>query len=376
MSRVRVAVVSDAVKPFHDGGKETRIDEIITRLSPALDIEVHTMRWWEAGDTTTVGGIRYRALCRRYEMYNGERRALPQALMFAASTVRMLFRRFDVLDADAVPVMQIFVLRVVTWLRRRPLVATWHEVWGTAYWRQYLGRLGHLAGLLERVALRLPDRIVCPSEGTASRVREMTGARTAVVVVPNGIDLDRIAAVPRSCESTDVVFVGRLIEHKNVSALIEAIALLAGTGTTVTCTIIGTGPDEGRLQALAAERGVLQYVTFLGRLSESSQVLARMKGAAVFCTLSEREGFGIAALEAMACGLPVVAYDHPDNHARAFIHDDVNGRLVPDLSPGTVADAIRDALRHQDRLSAAAAATAGEFSWDAVAQSMAKVYAP
>ena len=376
MTKIRLAVVSDAVKPFHDGGKETRIDEIIKRLGRDLDVEVHTMRWWGTGGRKDVAGIRHRALCRLHPMYRGERRALPQALLFAAATFRMLFRRFDVLEADAVPVLQIFTLRLVTWVRRRPLVVTWHEVWGAAYWRQYLGRLGVLAGLAEKLALGLPDRIVCPSEGTAVRVREAIGDQKSVVVVPNGIDLDQIAAAPVAPSAADVVFVGRLIAHKNVDALIRAMALLHRDGSATTCAVIGGGPEEQRLAALATELGLGDRVRFLGRLPSSGDVLAQLKGAAVFCSLSEREGFGIAALEAMACGLPVIAYDHPDNHARTFLADDVNCRLVTGLEPRTVADAIRDAIRDRARLSAAARETARAYSWDAVAASMAQVYAP
>jgi glycosyltransferase involved in cell wall biosynthesis len=374
VNRIRLAVVSDAVRPFHDGGKETRIDEIIRRLSADVDIEVHTMRWWGSGRKATVQGIRHHALCRLYPMYDGERRTVLQALLFAGSTLRMLFRRFDVLEADAVPVMQIFTLRLVTWLRRRPLVVTWHEVWGLAYWRQYLGSLGPIAAAAERWALALPDRIVCPSDGTAARVRAAVGDRKDVLVVPNGIDLQQIAAVAAASRSTDVVFVGRLIEHKNVASLLAGVAALKDAGTPVRCSIIGSGPEEPLLRAAATRLGINEFVRFLGRMPESADVLSHLKSAAVFCWLSEREGFGIAALEAMACGLPVVAYDHPDNHARTFLEDGVNCRLVADLLPQTIATALTDVLRDRERLAAGALATARAYSWDTVAAFMSKIY--
>jgi hypothetical protein len=92
-----------------------------------------------------------------------------------------------------VPIVQIFVLRLVTWVRRRPLVTTWHEVWGRPYWTEYLGRLGVVAAALERCAIRLPDRIVCPSAETAARIGEYRGPG-GVVTIPNGIDVAAIAA--------------------------------------------------------------------------------------------------------------------------------------------------------------------------------------
>jgi glycosyltransferase involved in cell wall biosynthesis len=373
----RLAVVSDSVLPFHAGGKETRHDEIIRRLTTmGYRIEVHTMRWWDGERDHRRGAVRYRALCRRYRLYRGERRSLVQAVVFAISGVRMLFRSFDVVEVDAVPVIQLFVLRLVTWLRRRPLVVTWHEVWGAAYWRRYLGRLGAVAARLERWALLLPDHIVSPSPGTAARIREIVGPSAAVSVVPNGIDLRAIERVVPDAAACDVIFVGRLIGHKNVDVLIRAVAALAKAGRAVTCRIIGTGPEEGALRQLAHSLGIADRVRFEGRVPRTEEVLSAMKSARVFVSLSEREGFGVAVLEAMACGRPIVAYDHPDNHARELLVDGVNASLVSTLDIETVALAIGQTVVRADELGRAAAEAAHDYDWDAIARQMSKVYRP
>ncbi|MEH0933933.1 glycosyltransferase family 4 protein [Micromonospora psammae] len=367
--------MSDAVLPYHAGGKETRHHEVVRRLATSgFDVEIHTMRWWPERGDAYHGGIRYRPLTALWPMYRDGRRCLVQAVMFAIGGFRMLFRRFDVVEVDSVPVVQIFVLRLATWLRRRRLVVTWHEVWGAESWRSYLGPIGSIAAVLERWALTLPDHIVSPSPGTARRIDEMTGGRTPVTVVPNGIDLPAINAVQPAAQRHDLVFVGRLIEHKNVSALLRGLAVLSARGDRITCRIIGTGPQQESLRRQAVELGLDGLVRFDGWVRSDEDVLAALKAARVFVSLSEREGFGISVLEALACGLPVVAYDHPDNHARHLLVDGVTARLVDTLEPAAVAAAIDWTLRHADRLRGPAADSALSYDWDTIAREMEKVY--
>jgi glycosyltransferase involved in cell wall biosynthesis len=373
---IRLAIVCDAVLPFHAGGKETRHHEIASRLGRAgFDVQIHTMGWWGRAREYLGGGLRYRALCPLISMYRRDRRSLWQAVAFAVTSLRMLCRRFDVLEGDSIPVVQVFVLRLVTLLRRRPLVVTWHEVWGPAYWRQYLGRLGPLAAWLERWALRMPDHIVSPSPGTASRIVELVGDRVPVTVVPNGIDLAGIARVrpaPRTC---DIIFVGRLIRHKNVDALIRGVAALTAAGHRASCLIVGTGPDEPELRALVVRLGLAEQIQFAGRVRRDEEVTALLKSARVFASLSAREGFGVAVLEALACGLPVVAFDHPDNHARDLLAGGCDGRLLRDLEPGTVAAALRWALAWTGPPAAATVALVRRHDWGRAARQMGQVYA-
>jgi glycosyltransferase involved in cell wall biosynthesis len=279
-----------------------------------------------------------------------------------------------VIDADAVPVVQVFTLWAVCAVRRRRLVVTWHEVWGKENWRRYLGRfLGPVAALLERWALALPDHILSPSHATAERIRSLVGTR--VTVVPNGLDLATVDGVPADDEPFDVVYVGRLNAHKNVDALLRGIAHLQAGGAKVTCRILGTGSDDEALRDLAAELGVEHLVRFDGRVESDAAVIAAMKSARVFASLSEREGFGISVLEALACGRPVVAYDHPDNHARELLSHAVNGYLLMSLEPAEVAAALDWTLRNAATLAPHTAAATRAFDWDVIAARLREVYA-
>ena len=132
--------MSDAVYPWHKGGKEVRYWALNAGLARAgFDVHVYTMHWWDGPRDQVTDGVSYHAICRRRELYTGERRSIVQALVFAVACLRLLGRRFDAIEADHMPYLQLFPRRVVATLKRVPLFVTWHEVWGPAYWQEYLG---------------------------------------------------------------------------------------------------------------------------------------------------------------------------------------------------------------------------------------------
>lgn len=373
MSReVVLAVVSDAVEPFHTGGKEARYAALLPRLGQhGVRVDVHTMKWW-TGEAPVAGGMTFHALSPRWDLYAGSRRSVRQAAMFAVCSLRMVTRRFDVLEADAIPFLQLFPLKLVALVRRKRFVVTWHEVWGRDYWTSYLGRLGVVAAWLERLAASLPDHIVAASTGTAERLQDLGVAPDRMTVVPNGIDADEIASAPVSTTVGDVLCVGRMLSHKNVHVLLDAVALLHERGHHVTATIIGTGPELERLVAQRDALGLGDHVDILAPLDQRADVLAAMKGASVLAFPTVREGFGMVALEALACGTPVVTSDHPDNHARHLVVAGVNGYVcAPEAVP--LADALATAIDRTDVLRDGALATSRDFSWDALAVTLSKV---
>ena len=194
-SRPVIALVSDSIFPYHRGGKELRYHELARRLARHAEVDVYTMGWWGAGERRRPGCPISRRL--PLALYRGDRRSAWQAVVFAFGCLRLARRRFDVVEADHMPYLQLFPLRAITALRRRRLVVTWHEVWGPAYWRVYMGRRGRLGWWIERAAMRLPDEIIAASEETGRRLRRHLGPRARVTVAPNGIDLDAVRAAPR-----------------------------------------------------------------------------------------------------------------------------------------------------------------------------------
>jgi glycosyltransferase involved in cell wall biosynthesis len=330
------------------------------------------MHWWDGTRRREDRGVRYHAISRNVPLYVGERRSIVQALVFSLGCLRLLAHRFDAIEADQMPYLPLFPLRIVASVKRVPLVVTWHEVWGVAYWREYLGPLGVIGALLERIAMRTPDLIVAENDETYRRILDLGVSAARVTVVPNGVDMDVIGSASPAPTTFDLIYVGRLLGHKRVDDLLVALGRLRGEGLRLTCAIVGIGPERERLGALAAELGVAEQVRFFGSLEEHADVYGLIKSSRVFVLPSVREGFGLVVVEALACGVPVITTDHPDNQARLLVEHGVTGWLCPPTGDG-IAAAIRESRAAPADLRRAEA-TLDQCDWNRIVDRLAGLY--
>lgn len=324
----RIAFVSDTIYPFNKGGKEKRLHEVTTRMArKGYEVHLYTMQWWEGGKTLVRDGVHLHAIMKRRPLYKEGRRSLTEAVLFSVACLKLVKEHFDVLDVDSIPLFPVFTTRLVCLLKRTRMFVTWHEVWGGAYWRTYMGRLGTLGAFCESLAIRLSPRIISNSHHTTEKLLR-AGARTEIITAPLGIDLDVIANVPAHTLESDVVFAGRLIENKHVDVLIEAMAIVAKEVPEVRCVIVGDGPERATLEDMVKRYGLERTITFKGFLEDQRELYGLMKSSKLLVLPSTREGFGIIALEANACGLPVITTNHEDNAARDLIIEGENGFLT------------------------------------------------
>jgi glycosyltransferase involved in cell wall biosynthesis len=194
-----------------------------------------------------------------------------------------------------------------------------------------------------------------------------------LVLLGNGIDLerfgprgaDKVAAARRAMGATDarvlVGVVGRLVWEKGFTELFEAARRLRSSSPDVTIVIIGPS-DPAKSNALTeadvAEATSIGNVTFLG---EQKEVENLYPGMDLFVLPSYREGFPRAAMEAAACGVPVIATNI--RGCRQVVEDNVTGLLVPVRESGALAEAIAALAGNADRrraMSEAALARAKE----------------
>lgn len=369
--RISIAVVTDAIHPYHRGGKEIRYFELLPRLAEFCDVRVYTMHWWpEKSRTRVEGGIEYRAICPKFALYNKARRSMFEALVFACACVRLLAARFDILEADHMPYLQLFVLKMVAKLRRRPFVVTWNEVWGREYWNEYLGRpFGAIAWKIERAAMSLPDEIIAVSVGTAERLRRFVGDKFPIRVVPNAVDLQLIRQVPPAALEgpLEILFVGRLLKHKGLELLIDAVGMIHSEGP-LHVAIVGSGPERLNIEHQVANANSEHVFQLRSDIHSQVEVFALMKAAEVFVFPSVREGFGIAALEALACGTRVITTSHSENHARHLVARSDRGYLTEPTAEA-LAVAIKTALDDAGRGKRPAEDWVEEFNWNASADS-------
>jgi glycosyltransferase involved in cell wall biosynthesis len=106
-----------------------------------------------------------------------------------------------------------------------------------------------------------------------------------------------------------ILTVGALIKQKNQAILIQAMGKVLEQFPDAKLVIVGDGPLREELESTANEIGIASNVIFTGYVPTREEVYQIMKAATVFAMSSDYEGFCVAAVEAMACGVPVVASD-------------------------------------------------------------------
>lgn len=374
-----VALVCDTIHPYSRGGREIRYYELTRRLTKRIEFHVYTMNWWGGSRIHRQDGITFHAIIPRIPLYNRRgRRSVTQALLFAIGCLQLLRSDFDILNADHMPYFQIVVLRLVASLKRKPFIVTWHEVWSYTYWRQYMGRSGVIGWALERLAMQLPDHILAVSQHTAERLAKILSHRKAVTLTPHGFDGEAIRNAHPMTENTDLVVVGRLMDHKRVDMLLDAVALLHARGIAVTCRVIGDGPERDSLHTRARNLGIADSVQFLHDVVEQKEIYSFLKSAQIFMGLSAREGFGAAVLEALACGLCVVTTSSPDNLSQYLVARSSTGVICAPTTDD-VAAAVQRLLAAQPSQRMQETNTdkdpwLAEYDWDVVAERVAEAY--
>lgn len=266
-------------------------------------------------------------------------------------------------DVVHVPATYPLVSDLIPWRlaqQRRPTVLDYHfDVHGSSLAMRLAARV-HAATLAR--GMRRATRIVAKSADYASSSPFLSSV-DKFDVVPNGVDVNEfpLGRGPRA----GIVCVGRLVPYKGVDVLLRAMPrVFEETGESL--TVIGDGPEREAL-----ERAAPSCVRFAGRVSRD--VLVRAYGAAKLCVLpsvNSQEAFGIALLESMASGTPVVASALPGVREVAQL----GGALAPPGDAGELAEAIIRELRQQRSPQALRDGVSREFGWDRVVERLERVY--
>ena len=325
--KIKIAIVYDAIYPYIKGGAEKRNYELSKQLTRVgYEVHMYGMRLWGDNKIIKKDGIYLHGISEPKKLYTKKgRRSIWQAVYFGFSCFKLLKEDFDILEVNHMPFFSLFSAKIVALLKRKKLYTTWNEVWGKKYWKQYLGQLGTIAYVIEWLSARMPDEIIAVSEYTKNRLIEDLKVKTNIVVVPNGIDFELIQKIKPSKEKIDVIFAGRLLSHKNIDLLIKSINSLKKTHPNIKTLIIGNGPEKPKLQELIKELKLNNNVKIIDFLDSHDDLYGLFKSAKLFAFPSSREGFGISALEANACGIPFITINHKDNATMYLVGKNGNG---------------------------------------------------
>ena len=188
------------------------------------------------------------------------------------------------------------------------------------------------------------DRVVCVSEFEKEIVmRRLSIDPSRVTVIPNGIGEDVFNVKRIVDDGFNLLGVGRLEKFKNFDKIIEALYVLHSKYgyKDIRLTIVGEGPDKYRLVELVKEFNLIDSVTFKSKLSRE-ELLQEYARAKIFLLPSEYESYGIAAVEAIAMGIPTIV-----NNKSALVEFVKQGSAIgidPPITANKVADAIIQAI--------------------------------
>ncbi|MBI3456036.1 MAG: glycosyltransferase [Candidatus Rokubacteria bacterium] len=264
-----------------------------------------------------------------------------------------LARRLEALDLDIFHAHHPFLLggtaRRLARRLRRPLVFTHHTLYD-----KYAHYVPLPRPLVARRAVawstrfaNTADLVIAPSTGLADRLRAQ-GVRRPIEVLPTGVDLDRFRPGDRKAARARLglpaapllLYVGRLDREKNLQFLVDVFERVAAGHRDVQFLLVGRGTHEGVLRRHATRLTAGARVRFVGGVARDD-VVRYYQAADVFVFASTTETQGLAVLEAMAVGVPVVAVRA--SGVEEAVVDGVSGLLVPEERE-VFAAAVREVL--------------------------------
>ena len=367
---MKVLILYETVYPDFIGGVEHRNYE----LAAALCRRGHEVTL--AGFCRPLPGIpprlKVQSLGELGALYNAAgRRSTRKAIRFAFTVPRVDVRGFDVVETANMPYVHILPLALKCALARRPLLVTWYEYWGD-YWKGYVGRIKAPAyKAVEWLTGQLGTAVTATSELTRERLAR-NRRRGGVELVPCGIDVAAVhqAAAAGRGEGPPLIYAGRLLREKRIDLLLRAVAILAPNHPGVLLTVFGDGPYRDALVRLADELGIADRVDFRGHVETSREVWENLGRARIAVQPSEREGFGLFPLEAMAAGLPVVYCESPESAVPELVRHGVEGLSSapePEALAGALARLLGDG-EEWSRLHENALERAASYDWDEIAR--------
>jgi glycogen(starch) synthase len=350
--RVLHFIYDDPANPWVGGGGSVRAREIYRRLDGRVDATVVTGNFPGATDGI-VDGVRYKRIGARAPY------ALSRLTYAAAANSMLRSAKYDAALFDFSGYTPLFMPA------NRPTGIVLHHLTSPTAEARWGGILSELIGSVERAMLRRASRISATSQSSRAAAARITPS-TPVEMVSAGVP-EELFLIRRRPDDF-LLYFGRLdIFHKGIDTLLEAVALLAKKRPSVELRIAGRGSSGPKISAMISDLGIENNVKLLGAVSdaERNELLAT---AAIQLMPSRFEGFGLAAAEAMAAGVPLVAASV--GSLPEVVDAPRGGVLVPAGDAAALAAATEKLLDDpygRSTLSITARESARRFSWAAVA---------
>ncbi|MBI5680823.1 MAG: glycosyltransferase family 4 protein [Methanobacterium sp.] len=239
--------------------------------------------------------------------------------------------------------------------------------------------------LLKKV-LKGADVIIATSNSFINESRFLGDFKEKIRVIPNGINIEEfeINLSKEECKAKlglplnkkIILFLGNIVSYKGPDILIKAFNEIKDEVEDVELVFAGRGEMQGELIKMANDLGIIDNIRFTGYVDEELKPIY-FKSADIFClpSITKAEAFGIVNLEAMACGVPIIASrlgGIPD-----IVKNEENGLLVNPNDSKSLADAILFLLKNEDiaqKMGNKGKRMVKDYSWEKIAEETDKIY--
>jgi glycosyltransferase involved in cell wall biosynthesis len=350
---MKIAIFLESFQPEYWGGRETRWKNLIDFFSGSNELLIYGDFSQFSSDVAFPGvQAKFVNIGPLPPMYGPKgNRSLKHAILYTFKAYKVLSSKSDILLTDQTPLISIPVFRLFAFVSRTQLSITWHEVWSAQTWFRYSRIMGIFGVFIQEMALLFSKNIVVPSAEVAVDLQKRLISRKPTVIA-NGVkpNLQRrkVNQSQQNDPAINLLFVGRLIKHKNCDFLIDIMERAINLRKNWKMTIIGIGPLEFELKKLVADKNLVQYITFKSNIPEID-LLKEYSISDVFVFPSQREGYGISVAEAISQDLPVIVYDCPENASTSLVQTKVTGLKIEKLDVAIWIAAIEELMNNRDR---------------------------
>ena len=218
-----------------------------------------------------------------------------------------------------------------------------------------------IGGPIIKIVWKHAKMVVANSRGLLQLAQNFYN-RVPIRVIPNGVDLNYFKPAHRDGKTTQLLFVGRVVYQKGLDLLVQALGELPDSDWML--SIVGDGSYKDPLHELIKEKGLTQRIEFHGWCNKE-ELLPHLAKAHVFVNPSRHEGMPNAVLEAMACGLPIIATRIAGNED--LVRGGKNGFLVEAEGVKGLQKALRTLINDRELChkmgSASRKLVEEQFSW-------------
>ena len=312
---MKYTLISDIPYPFINGGAQKRNFEILTRLnSRGIKIDWYCMNIWNPKERI----FRYKNLkyiginkINKNHLYNKNRRSFLSSLIFSFKILKEFKNFGEIVEINQFPLLHIPILIILLKVKKKKFFITWHETWTSKYWIDYAGIFGLIGFTIQKFLTKFQLRIVTVSNLEKKKLINFGFKKKNIQIIENGLIFPSKLDIDTK-KQFNLIYFGRFLKHKNIILLVNLFSILLRDNRNLKLCLAGEGPQlneienqinklkiNDNIQIFYKPKNILKY----NLLAESN----------FFISLSEREGFGITLVEALATGVPGIILRSDNN---------------------------------------------------------------